>query len=104
MRQHNPREREQTYAEAREQIYWVWSPGFAHITRTIRNWEHLAAAQGQALTGHSVAHVLAGSFDFGFNPGLWRAVAMVADYEIDAISRRPDNLVAALMGLDENLR
>ena len=81
----------------------VWPDGFVIITRTIRGW---ASPIRGPLTGHNVAHFLATRYHkniLGVHH-IWRAVADIADYEIDIMSRKPENLVAALMGFDDNLR
>jgi len=90
--------------EARELLTYCWPESFGIITSTVRDWDK--TNPGMALTGHDVAHFLATRYhrDEERIYYIWRAVADVADAEIWAMSRRPESLVGALAGLDDNLR
>ena len=79
--------------------------GLGLIYTTIRDWETCTETAGQLLNGHNAAKFLQGRYTLETPcPSLWRAVARVADDEINIMSRKPENLVAALVGLDDNLR
>ena len=79
--------------------------GLGLVYTTIRDWETCTETAGQLLNGYNVARFLQGRYTLETpSPPLWRAVARVADDEINIQSRKPENLVAALVGLDDNLR
>ena len=78
--------------------------GLNTVYRTIRA---MLQADSGPVTAYMVARRIQENYGhrFDINPArLWRAVQAVADEELTAISRKPDNLAAALIGLDDNLR
>jgi hypothetical protein len=81
--------------------------GLAAVYRVIRDWNACTATRDQPLNGHEVARFLhdrdAATFTVPV-PALWRAIETVADEEIYLLGRKPENLVAALIGPDHHLR